>query len=101
LNLKELDINADGKMQPVATSVWNTFDIDLILNLLRRKDYKPQDPDQLLDKGMIDEAFDDWGEKKTEEFLTLINNYKIFNDYIVKNGFENLYPTSVKDMFIF
>lgn len=105
INLKEIDINAEGEMQPIARVVWNTFDIDLILDLLARDDYKPRQPEDLLDNGYINEAFEDWGKKKTNKFLKAINKYPVFQSYIIKNQFMDLLPDedrqSITDTFIF
>jgi len=82
-------------------SIWHTFDIDLMIKLLKKDRKIATTPNVFLDNGNIDEFFDKWPKDKVQEFIKLVNDRPELQNCIIENAYISLLPEEVANIFVF
>jgi len=96
LDSDKIDLDGDTER-----SIWHTFDIDLMIKLLKKDRKIKTSANVLLDNGHIDEFFDKWPRDKVKEFIKLLNDRSELQNCIVENSYVSLLPEEITKIFVF
>lgn len=74
----------------------------LIQLLLVKPGYKIKNtPNRFLDTGKIHEVFSQWTKKEISDFKVAVHTHVELVEWIMENEYEELYPSTVTDIFLF